>query len=83
MAIAIEHATMRATMMNHAEIQQFQRSEKRQYKALFVLTVLCFLPILAVARCVPGRRSRAGKRQSIISEARAAAESCLPFVYMG
>lgn len=58
--------------------------ESREFRALYAATFALFLPVALVSRMLP-RRWRpfaAPGRRSIVAEARAAAGTVVPFVFM-
>lgn len=63
-----------------------RRDEAVEFRLLFVLSYPFFLAAAAVGRLLPRQRDehrhRAGHR-SIFGEAKAAANACVPFAFMG
>lgn len=58
--------------------------EAIESRLIFALTFPVFLAAVLVARLAPAaRRSGVGSRRSILAEARAAANTCIPFAFMG
>lgn len=58
--------------------------EAIESRLIFALTFPVFLAAVIVARLAPvARRSGVGSRRSILAEARAAANTCIPFAFMG
>lgn len=68
------------------EMMKLRRREVLEYRLIFFLSFAFFLVAVLVARLVPwsSQRVRPGFKghRSIISEARAAAHTCIPFAFM-
>lgn len=65
----------------------FAESEARQFKRIFVVSVVVFMVVGAVARLLPTSlrpfRSAPGERRSLFAEAKAMANRFIPFAFMG
>ncbi|MCC3750950.1 MAG: hypothetical protein LLP51_06105 [Halorhodospira halophila] len=62
-----------------------RRKEEAQYRLLMAVSFAVFLVGALLARLVPARWRAAqqkGERQSVIAEARAAAQTSVPFAFM-
>jgi uncharacterized MAPEG superfamily protein len=58
--------------------------EAVESRLIFALTFPVFLAAVLVSRLASaGRGPRVGSRRSILAEARAAANTCIPFAFMG
>jgi hypothetical protein len=67
------------------EMMKLRRREALEYRLIFFLSFAFFLVAVLVARLVPwSQKARPGFKgnRSIISEARAAAHTCIPFAFM-
>ncbi len=62
----------------HAHIRA---REAKEFRLMFLVTFPLFLVLGLVGRAV-STRGDASKRKSIIAEARAAANTCIPFAFM-
>ena len=62
----------------HARIRA---REAKEFRLMFIATFPLFLAAGLVTRAVSSRR-KSNKRKSIIAEARAAANTCIPFAFM-
>ncbi|WP_041595118.1 hypothetical protein [Halorhodospira halophila] len=62
-----------------------RRKEETQYRLLMAVSFAIFLIGAVLSRLVPARwraAPRQGERQSVIAEARAAAQTSVPFAFM-
>ncbi len=67
-------------------LSRLKKREAVEFRLLFLLTFPVFLAAAVLSRIIPGqRRSRAGgghTGRSVIAEAKAAANTCIPFAFM-
>jgi hypothetical protein len=77
------------TVLNEVEdtLSGFAEGEARQFRRIFFVTVIVFVPAIVVARLLPRSMrpwgSERGEQRSVIAEAKAAANAFLPFAFMG
>jgi hypothetical protein len=64
----------------HAPLSKVRRKEAIEFRLLYGAAFLVFLVAAGLSRLAPGAQGRA--RRSILGEARAAANTCLPFAFM-
>ena len=61
-------------------LSRLRAREATEFRALFVAAFPLFLAAGLVKRALPSQTP--GKRKSVIAEARAAANTCIPFAFM-
>jgi hypothetical protein len=68
-------------------LEDLAEGDVKQFRHMFLVTVLLFLPVILVMRLLP-RSIRpwdpdSGEKKSIFAEAKAVANAFLPFAFMG
>ncbi|MBC8050959.1 MAG: hypothetical protein H7X92_12570 [Chitinophagales bacterium] len=61
---------------------RLRKKEALEYRLIFGAAVLIFIPVAIVARMLPGSLLGSMHQRSVFSDAKAAANRCVPFVFM-
>lgn len=76
-------STMQAHHRRGAAPRSSAADETIEQRLLLALSFPVFLAAALLSRLAPGARRPAGKRKSVLAEARQAAHTCIPFAFMG
>jgi hypothetical protein len=69
-------------MSSNEPMRERARSERLEYRVIYLASFMVFLPAVVAKRCLFRRRD-AAERRSILKETAAAAHTVVPFAFMG
>ena len=70
------------TTATHEGLVNGNRQDARQFRLLYMAFFLIFLMVALVGRLLPGKWRNDVTKRSVIGEAKAAANTILPYVFM-